>query len=183
MLQRIELSATDFILPLMSYCFILFLIQSLHHSAGNGAVQQLFTAAGTLHFLIFLYVFKRGLYIGSWMLQHWPPSVCMNVIVCQIQSNRIVMTSLLKVKKTWSFLNHAGVITIDSFWCTSEPPPFGTITQKAAYTAFPWIRHHVQNWQVSWRIIPSPPTQDFTGTVQVLERKVYFKAFSQLQDW
>lgn len=65
MLRKIELSAIDFIFPLMSYCFILFLIQSLHRSAGNGAVQQLSTVAGTLDFLIFLYVFKRGLYIGS----------------------------------------------------------------------------------------------------------------------
>lgn len=53
-------------------------------------------------------------------------------------------------------------------------------------TVFHWIRQHVQNWQVNWRIKPSftspstSPTQDFSATVWCMSHMRMHNMFSAI---
>lgn len=72
MLWKIELSAVDFIFPLMLHCY--YPLSYLVITAGNEVFCRCWDSA----FPNSLYMLQKE--ICSQMLQHWPSAMCMNVV-------------------------------------------------------------------------------------------------------
>lgn len=138
----------------------------------------------------YFYMFSNE---GCILVLKWYNPVCMNAVFSAhlIQNNRIVNSSLLKVQKTFCLLwITQGVITTDPFWSTSEPSPFGTVasTHRSLTLHFLGLDTTCKTVRSAGEACLHLQLRISLELCKVLgrmyrERKIYFKALSQPQDW